>query len=95
MLYWHMKLCTASRNWYIQQIYRHAKIEQIKIGRTYVSDLRDLESPWGTPWGVCRGGKMDICHSRLPENAFTSTRKLKMSLKNLEGMDMEEQIWKS
>ena len=55
---------------------RHANIGQIKIGRTYVSDLLDLVSPRGALWGVSRE-KVDICYFRLPENAFANTKTAK------------------
>ena len=55
---------------------RHANIGQIQIGRTYASDLSDLVSPRGAPWGVSRE-KVDICYFRLPENAFANTRTAK------------------
>ena len=58
---------------------RYAKFKQIKIGRTYVSDLLNLVSPWGAPMVGEDGKNLKICHSRLPE-------KLKMSLKNLSTM---------
>ena len=50
----------------------------------YVSDLLDLVSPWST-FACVEGKKLDVCHSRLPEQ-------LKMALENLEGMDMEQKI---
>ena len=46
---------------------RYANIEQIKFGRTYVSDLLYLIS-------VYCALMVEICHSRLTENEFVSTR---------------------
>ena len=45
---------------------KYANIEQIKIGRTYVSNLLNLNLKY-----------LKIRHSRLPENAFASTRTAK------------------
>ena len=42
----------------------------------YVSDLLDLVSPWST-FACVEGKKLDVCHSRLPEKAFASTRTAK------------------
>ena len=56
----------------IETVSRYANIEQIKIRRTYVCHLLNLVSMLGT-----EGKNLEICHSRLPENAFASTRKSK------------------
>ena len=56
---------------------RHANIEQRKIGITYVSDMQILVSVLGTPMVGNKGQNIEICHSRLPENAFVSTRSCK------------------
>ena len=57
--------------------FRHANIEQMKIRRTYVSDLVNIVSLSGTSMVGGGGGKLEICHSKLPENAFVSTRTAK------------------
>ena len=54
--------------------FRHANIEHIKNGRTYVSELVNLVSPWSAPMVGKEGDTLTICHSRLRENTFASTR---------------------
>ena len=63
-----MPFVTGGYNYELQYCW-HASIEQTKIGRTCVNNLLNLVSPWGSPWGVWREKKLDICHSRLKENA--------------------------
>ena len=49
----------------------------MKIGRTDVSDLVNLVSPQGASMMGGEGKILEICHSKLPENAFVSTRTAK------------------
>ena len=72
-------------------------IEQIKIRRTYVSDLLGLVSLWGPPWGVSRGRREGWIFVTLDcqKMHLLAPEQLKMSVKNLGGMDMEQKIWKS
>ena len=53
-----------------------------KIERTYVRDLLNLVSAQGKPMVGPEEIDFEISHSRLPENAFPSTRTAKMFLKN-------------
>ena len=49
----------------------------MKIGRTDVSDLVNLVSPQGASMMGGEEKILEICHSKLPENAFVSTRTAK------------------
>ena len=75
--------------------FKRANFAQMKIGRTYVSDLLDLVSPWGTRCGVSRGKSWTFVTLDCQKMHLLVPQQLKMSLKNLGGMDMEQKIWKS
>ena len=58
--------------------FRHTNIEQIKIGRTFVRDLLNLLSAWSATMVGAEGENLEICPSKLPENAFASTSTAKI-----------------
>ena len=67
----------SSSSWPKSMPWGHANIEQIKIGRTNVSDLVNLVTPWSAPMVGKEEGNLKICHSRLRENTSASTRTAK------------------
>ena len=75
--------------------FRRANTEQMKIGRTYVSDFLDLVSPWGAGCGVSRGKSWIFVTLDCQKMHLLVPEQLKMSLKNLGGMDIGQKIWKS
>ena len=72
--------------------FRRANFEQMKIGRTYVSDLLDLVSPLGARCDVSRGKSWIFVTLDCQKMHLLVPKQLKMSLKDLVGMDMGQKI---
>ena len=75
--------------------FKRANFAQMKIGRTYVSDLLDLVSPWGTHCGVSRRKSWIFVTLDCQKMHLLVPEQLKMSLKNLGDMDIGQKIRKS